>query len=87
MNGCRCGLVIDIDIVEENLELDVTEGGGSGGSLPFYKGPYTVTPKVDEQTLATAQKSMSKDVTVEKIPYSEVTNPSGGTTVNIAFIR
>lgn len=84
--NCPCALELEFDLACEEVELTIDDGG-SGGSLPYYKGPYTVTPKVDEQSLPTAEKAMSKDVTIEKIPYSEVTNPSGGTTVNIAFIR
>ena len=60
--------------------------GGGGGHFPYYDGDYIVTPKTTEQTLATARKSMRSDVTVEAIPYSEVSNPAGGNTVNIAYI-
>ena len=52
---------------------------------PYYDGEYEVTPKVTEQTLETADKTMRKDVTVKEIPYSETTNPDGGTTVVIAY--
>ena len=53
------------------------------GAKP-YEGPYEVTPKVDAQTLATADKVMLEDVTVNKIPYFAVGNTSGGETVYIA---
>lgn len=69
------------DILIEG-EFDI----GSGGRLPNYEGSYSVIPKVYEQTLETANKSMTDDVTVEEIPYSETSNPSGGNTVNIAYI-
>ena len=59
---------------------------GGGGRLPYYDGDYTVTPKVYEQILETQDKSMSDNVTVEAVPYSEVSNPQGGYTVNIAYI-
>lgn len=51
--------------------------------VPQYDGVYEVTPKVDEQTLPTAQKFLARDVMIEKIPYFEVGNNSGGTTVTI----
>lgn len=57
-----------------------------GDALPWYDGPYRAIPKPTEQVLATKNKSMRDNVTVEEIPYSEVTNPSGGKTVNIAFV-
>lgn len=50
----------------------------------MYDGEYTVTPSAnDDKTLLTAGKTMTKNLKVEKIPFSEVTNTQGGTTVNI----
>lgn len=69
------------DILLEG-QLDI----GSGGRLPNYEGSYSVTPKTYEQTLETKNKSMTDNLVVEEIPYSEVSNPSGGNTVNIAYI-
>lgn len=54
-----------------------------GDILPYYEGAYVVTPKVREQELETANKSMTTDVLVESIPYTEVSNPSGGMTITI----
>ena len=51
--------------------------------VPQYAGDYEVTPKVSEQTLPTAQKFLARDVKIERIPYFEVSNNSGGTTVTI----
>jgi hypothetical protein len=48
-----------------------------------YEGTYKVTPAVSEQTLDTSNKLMQSDVLVEKIPYAEVKNNSGGKTVTI----
>ncbi len=53
-------------------------------AAPEYTGPYEVTPKVVEQTLETNGKIMRSDVEVHKIPYFEVSNTSGGSTVYIA---
>lgn len=58
--------------------------GGGGSVIPVYAGPYDVTPKANEaQTLSTAGKQMTEDVTVAKVPYYETSNTSG-TTVYIA---
>jgi len=39
-----------------------------GGMLPEYTGPTTVTPSGSEQTLATAGRSMGRDIVVGPIP-------------------
>lgn len=50
-----------------------------------YNGEYSVTPSAtSEVTLQTAQKLMDADVHVQKIPYFDVSNNSGGQTVYIA---
>lgn len=78
-----CRLQSDLSVGDILLEgeLDV----GSGGRLPNFDGEYTVTPKIYAQTLETKNKSMIDDLVVNQIPYSEVSNPSGGNTVNIAY--
>lgn len=78
---------IDLDIRLNDAQIDLEIEEGVGGRLPNYKGPYDVIPKVYEQKLETANKSMEDDVLIEKIPYSETANSGGGTTVNIAFIK
>ena len=83
------------DITTCRLQSDLTVGDillegelevGSGGRLPNFDGSYTVTPKTYAQTLVTKNKSMVDDLVIEEIPYSEVSNPSGGNTVNIAYV-
>ena len=49
----------------------------------YYTGSYTVTPTVDAQTLETADKLMAEDVHIKAIPYYDVTNNTGGSTVYI----
>ena len=49
-----------------------------------YEGEYTVTPKINAQTLPTKEKIMFEDVTIKAIPYYEVSNNNGGSTVFIA---
>lgn len=49
-----------------------------------YDGEYVIRPQPhDEQVLPTAHKKLSRDVTVERIPYYETSNPSGGYTAII----
>ena len=48
-----------------------------------YVGPYEVTPRLYEQTLATENLTMLNDVTVYEIPITRTTNPIGGLTVLI----
>ena len=48
-----------------------------------YEGPYTVYPDTFDQTLDTSNKVMREDVVVREIPFAEVSNPAGGTTVII----
>lgn len=52
--------------------------------VPLYEGEYEVTPKVSEQTLPTAEKMLTEDVTIKSIPFFNVGNTSGGSTVYIA---
>lgn len=64
----------------------VSEGALSGSlSMPVgyedYTGPYEVTPKVESQSLGTADKRMVHDVTIEPIPYYEVSNQNGKTII------
>lgn len=50
-----------------------------------YPGPYEVFPRKVDQTLDTADKLLTDDITVNAINYSEVDNPIGGKTVNIGY--
>lgn len=63
--------------------LKVVDGNWEAADLPTYEGDYSVTPSATAQSLATAGKTMTNDITVEEIPYYEVNNVEGGTTVNI----
>ena len=77
---------LDISVETNSMTIEIGIDEGSGGKLPTYDGEYVVTPKAFvEQTLETKNKSLVEDVTVLEIPYSEVTNPEGGKTVNIAY--
>lgn len=51
---------------------------------PVYEGEYVIIPLArEEQALPTAAHLLTQDVVVKEIPYYEVSNPSGGYTVNI----
>lgn len=52
----------------------------------IYEGDYDVTPDFTTQTLETAQKIMTDDVTVEPIPVYRTSNPQGGKTIYIGGI-
>lgn len=67
------------DLVARIEELE----SNPGISAETYSGAYTVTPSSSEQTLETASKLMEDDVTVKEIPYYDVSNTSGGSTVYI----
>lgn len=42
-----------------------------------YTGSYEVTPTAYEQSLPTSGKSMTRNVTIHKVPYYETSNESG----------
>lgn len=53
------------------------------GVTDRYTGEYEVTPLVTSQVLGTKQKVMIDDLTIKEIPFFDVSNTSGGTTVYI----
>lgn len=68
------------------IDFDIGVELGGGGRLPDYDGAYVITPKNWEDiVLPTKDKSMKDDLTVEKVPYEEVTNLGGGLTAVIGF--
>ena len=81
---------------EQTLYCDVTADRSLQGSvatgkvavdLPVYDGDYTVIPLAKtEQVLLTENKYMVSNVTVEKIPYAEVSNLANGITATIGEI-
>ena len=64
--------------------------GGMAGAVfnytaPVYDGPYEAVPKAyDAQVLKTKDRTMVDDVTVEKVPFYEVSNEAGGMTCYVA---
>lgn len=51
--------------------------------IDAYEGDYEVTPQIDPQTLETAGKRMKDNVQIKAIPFFDVSNNSGGSTVYI----
>ena len=90
-------ILLDVDLSVESYDLDMDAGDEYDVELgsvikvttitgDMYAGPYTVTPTLEAQTLATRNLTMRDDVTVHEIPYAEVSNPAGGTTATIGGI-
>ena len=69
--------------LREAIQLAENLPDANTADYEVYEGSYKVTPSVSSQTLDTSNKLMQSDVTVEKIPYAEVTNNSGGKTASI----
>lgn len=59
---------------------------GGGVALEAFDGPYEVIPSANAQTLPTAKRRMTDDVTINAIPYLSVSNPSGGRTITIGDV-
>lgn len=64
-------------------DIVVTAIGEGGGDIPEYDGVYEVTPSVQTQTLQTMGKKMSKNITVNEIPYFVTENEAQGNTIYI----
>lgn len=80
--GCCCPFELDF-LEDEEMELDFGEVVEVQHGYDPYEGPYVVTPKFQEQTLATKDKNMEEDVIVEEIAVVKVGNTGGGYTVTI----
>lgn len=67
-------------VVDDGSELDVDlDIAIQINDADPYEGDYTVTPRVDSQTMETRGKIMSNDVTILAIPYYDTSNPYGTT--------
>lgn len=51
--------------------------------VDFYEGSYEVIPKTSEQTLETKDKILTENIQICEIPYYDVANTAGGSTVYI----
>ena len=81
---------------KKNIDLDINNGksvniGGLEDRIftyqtPVYAGEYNVIPKAHKiQVLQTKEKTLLENVIVQRVPFYEVSNISGGETVNIAI--
>ena len=69
---------------KSSLSGKVTVGTIFSDNTPPYDGEYEIVPSAkDEVVLKTTNKLMLADVQVKKIPYYDVTNSTGGSTVYI----
>ena len=71
---------IDVEFSSEDFMCAFDQASGfvcdfTGGSVNKYSGPYEVTPSQQTQTLPTANKTLSQNVTVNPIPsnYGKIT--------------
>lgn len=76
---------IDLFMDNNTPTLDIEMLGAGEYRLPYYEGPYIVNPRKVEQILATEEKSMSSNVTINPIYYAEVSNIAGGHTAYIGM--
>ena len=76
-SGQLSGTISARGVLSGSLEFDAS------ASVPVYSGEYTVRPSPQAQALETAGKKMARNVEVEAIPLSRVSNASIGITVTI----
>ena len=79
-------MIVKVSIIQQEpvtVQVDAVTRT-SANDIPVYDGPYEAIPKVEAQTLQTAKKLMTDDVTVHGVPFYEVSNDQGGDTVYIA---
>lgn len=78
---------LDVDFCPRNEQIKVDfehlQVVSDNVGVDYYKGDYTVTPKVEKQELATRQKFLTENVKIKEIPFFEVSNLEGGQTVFI----
>lgn len=77
------GVLPKVTEADDGKILRVSDGKWVAAELPVYDGIYSVIPAVYEQILETAQTFVDADIRIEKIPYAEVSNNSGGMTATI----
>jgi hypothetical protein len=71
--GILSGSIVSEGILRGSLSMPI--------GYEDYSGPYIVTPKVESQSLSTADKHLLHDVTIDPIPYYEVSNQNGKTVI------
>lgn len=79
-------MIVKVSVIQQEpvtVQVDAVTRT-SASDIQVYDGPYEAIPKVEAQTLPTAKKLMTDDVTVHGVPFYEVSNEQGGNTVYIA---
>ena len=86
-------ITFDVDRKKASFSLGTPAAIGIGFNVSIrevggepYDGPYTVTPTFETQRLATKDKLLQDDVTVDPIAVARVENPAGGKTIFIGGI-
>lgn len=76
---------VKFNITNQHLpvKFGVVQTVAAPGEVEAYTGPYDVTPKTEGQTLKTANKRMTDDVSVKAIPFFDTSNNAGGQTIYI----
>lgn len=87
--GVTVGTPLSPQKIKEKMSPVVSVNGlkpdeNGNVELPSYNGDYNIVPSTSgDIMLLTSQTFMDANVRVNKIPYAEVTNNSGGTTATI----
>ena len=81
-------MLIKVQFNSNNMCIDTTfahlqEVTIRENNVSPYTGEYSVTPRINEQMLLTAQKLMTENVKIKAIPYFETSNNSDGKTIYI----
>ena len=63
--------------VSLSASVDVAVGTQTHRVNDPYTGSYEATPTAYEQSLPTSGKTMTRNVTIHKVPYYETSNESG----------
>ena len=78
-------VTLDVQMSKETGEMKADFAGYQQVNISDpYTGSYEITPKVEAQTIPTAQKFMTSDMRIKEIPIYDVGNTSGGRTIYIA---
>lgn len=85
-NSCVVGGIISSANIIGTISSDTVLAGAfipsivvREGELPDYDGPYTVIPESIKQVLDTTNKSLRDDISINPIPYYDVSNQYGRT--------
>ena len=69
---------------DDGKVLTVSNGLWTPKELPTYEGEFEIVPDLEGDThLYTSKKYLKSDMVVKKVPFNEVDNTSGGTTITI----